>query len=158
MSVGSDFDMLAEADGLAVYLRRVAALADVPVIVARQRDLVADIDEAVAKAAGAAILIALDGWRNVNASSNRTRLELTHSVSVWTAPILWEGAMEESEVLGVLVSAVGMATSVTGDGCERWVTAGGRYIEHPRHRVYEFPAAVMVDLPWPEMVVEDGEE
>lgn len=156
--MSESLDMLKEADHLADQLERFALLADVPIIVARQKDIGTAIDEAVAKAAGAAVLIALDGWQNVNAGSNNTRLELSHSVSLWTAPILYDDqATQESELLGALISAVGTITS-EDDACEKWITSGGRYIAHPRHRIYEFSASLMIDLPMPSLTQEPEPE
>lgn len=145
----SPWDMLAPADALAAHLALVEGLAGVPVIVARQKALKTEIDTAVAKARGAAILIALEGWRNLVPDGGDCHLELEHSVSIWTTPILRRGAIAESELLGLLVAAMQRHQPDPADCGARWETAGGRYVAHPQHRVYEFPAAYRATLPAP---------
>lgn len=148
----SAHDMLAPADALAEYLSTVEGLAGVPVIVGRQKNLATEIDTAVAKAKGAAILIALDGWENVIADSSECHLDLGHSVSIWTTPILRRGAIPESELLGLLVASMQRHQPDPDDCDARWETAGGRYVAHPQHRVYEFAAGYHLPLPEPAIV------
>lgn len=112
-------DLLAPADALAAMLlgetdltgepKRAAAVAKldgVAVIVRRQGDLASMVSEGVGKAAGAAIIIALDGWPAGPSESGSSLLGLRHSISVWTAPLYREGLTPETVVLGALVRAI----------------------------------------------------
>lgn len=143
----SPWDMLAPADALAAHLATVAGLAGIPVIVARQKALKTEIDTAIAKAKGAAIMIVLDGWINVIPESDGCHLKLQHSISIWTAPILRRGAIPESVVMGLLVAAMQRHLPDPDDCDSRWETATGIYVKHPNHRVYSFPADCDFSLP-----------
>jgi len=145
----SDHDMLAPADALAAYLATVEGLADIPAIVGRQKSLKVEIDTAVAKTKGTAILIALDGWRNVVVESSECHLDIEHSISIWTTPILRGGGIPESQLLGLLIAAMQRHQPDMADCDERWETRSGGYVPHSVHRVYEFAASYRLYLPAP---------
>jgi hypothetical protein len=141
------YDMLAPADALADYLAMVEGLSDIPVIVGRQKDLESEINEAVAKATGAAIMISLEGWNVIIPDSSDCHLNAEFSLSIWTTPVLYPGATEESVILGLLISAMQRYTPDPEDCDARWVTSSGAHVQHPDHRVYEFPATYELSLP-----------
>ena len=148
----SDHDLLAPADALAAYLATVDGLSGIDAIVARQKDLATEIDIAVAKESGAAILIALDGWANLIPDSSGCAISLLHSISLWTCPIYRIGMTPEAELLGLLVAALQRYTPDPADCGARWESESGRYIEHPTHRIYEFTATIHHSLPAVDLV------
>lgn len=131
-------DLLAPAEALAAMLRgetdlgddtaraaAVAKLAGVEVIVRRQGDLAAAVSEGVAKSAGAAIIIALDGWADGPQDNGDPFLALRHSISVWTVPIYREGLTPETVVLGALVRAVHAWIPDAATPIYRWRVGAG---------------------------------
>ncbi len=111
---------MAPADALADVLRgvttlgageafrtaAVAQLTGIEIIVKRQGNIDAMIQAAVSQAKGAAILISLEGWDNVPATSGQALLDLRFSISIWTIPAMRAGAISESIALGALVKAI----------------------------------------------------
>lgn len=153
MSDYANHDTLAPADALAAYLRTVAGIGPetgykgIPVIVGRQKDLTSEIDLAVAKATGAAILIAFQDWDDLGSESSHVHLDLNHNISIWTTPVLRTGAVPESQILGLLIAALHRYTPDAEEPGVYWRTGSGMYVKHPKHRVYSFPATIEVVLP-----------
>lgn len=143
----ADFDTLSAADALAGYLRTVSGLAGIDIIVGRQKDLKADIDTAVAKAKGAAVLISMKGWDDIITESARAYIDIEHTISIWTTPILNKRGVAGSIVLGLLISALHRYAPDPDDPDTHWRTFSGGYVEHPTHRVYAFPAFFELTLP-----------
>jgi hypothetical protein len=153
------YDLLAPADALAAYLATVTGLAGVTAMVARQRDLATGIDQAVAQASGAAILIALEGWSDLVPDGSDCHLDIDYSISLWTMPILRaSGSLDESVLLGLLVSAIHRYQPSLTDCQDRWKTSTGRYVPHPKHRIYEFPASYRLTLPAVALTEEEEED
>lgn len=139
--------MLAPADALAIHLATVEGLDEVPIIVGRQQDLRVEIDTAVAKAKGAAILIALEDWDNLVPDGSECHLELQHSISIYTTPILRRNGIPESQLLGLLVAGMQRHQPDPNDCDSMWKTARGQYVFHKKHRIYEFPGICQITLP-----------
>lgn len=59
----------------------------VDVIVYQQRKIAAEVDAAVAKSAGCAIVIMWEGWRTLNANAGRPRLAHRYNICVWSKPV-----------------------------------------------------------------------
>lgn len=143
----SAFDTLAPADALAVYLRTVSGLNAIPVLVGRQKDLTYEIDHAVGLVTGALVLISLEDWDDIVSEGSRAHIDLHHNISIWTTPILNEGGVEESIILGLLISALHRHAPDEEDPDTYWRTGNGGYVKHPDYRVYAFPASIELSLP-----------
>lgn len=143
----SAHDMLAPADALATYLRTVAGLSEITILVGRQMDLAYEIDQAVGLNAGAAVLISLEDWDDLIAEGSLVHLDLAYKVSIWTTPLLNDTGVPESVILGLLVAAVHRYVPDEEDPDTYWRTSGGGYVKHPEHRVYAFPAQIETTLP-----------
>lgn len=130
----------------------VAKLGGVDVIVRRQGDLATMVSEGVAKAAGAAIIIALDGWGEGPPDNGDPFLPLRHSISVWTSPLYREGLIPETVVLGALVRAVHAWIPAAATPIYRWrvgpgATGTGENADTgEQFNVYEFEADFEVTL------------
>lgn len=136
-------DLLSPADALADHLRAQPPLTGVPIIVARQLDLQSTIDQALAKATGAAVLIALDGWRPIAVDGWDRTLTLQHSISVWTQPLLLHPDQRaEPDILSHLIGTIQGHCPDPDQPLWHWTTLSGRYVAHPDYRVYEFPAEI----------------
>lgn len=141
-------DLLAPADALAAMLRTVPQLAGIDVIVDRQQDLGASIDAGVAKAAGAAIVISLDGWGEGPSESGHALLPLRHSIALWTIPVYRDGALPESVALGALVRAVHawIPDPSPGRRIFRWRVGSGAAAGTDMYNIYEFEATYELAL------------
>lgn len=98
MSVPYITNILYTADLLAARLRDLPVLAEIDVIVDRQKDLQNLLQQSMAKVKGAMVLINVLSGQASDASSKMLELDQSMTVSLWGLPILREGAVDVANV------------------------------------------------------------
>ena len=157
----ADHDLLNAADALATALPEMPLLADLPshdgpanlpVLVDRQLDRESEVNREIGKALGATVLIGLEGWNEVDAEDDVVvTLDLRHSISLWTIPVLRDGLLPTSQLLGRLLLSMAaycpQQVDVPGMCCRsRWKRQRGLFMPHKDFLIYEFSASVEVEL------------
>jgi hypothetical protein len=81
-------DLLSAADAMAAHLQSLPELAGVTVIVNRQKDLETEINQAVANASGAALLVEPVSGQPSDRSSKTLVFDNRYMLSLWSLPLL----------------------------------------------------------------------
>lgn len=87
------------SDAIATRLGDVAALAGVDIIVDRQKDLATEVNKAVAKAKGAAIVILWAGSENEDEAAGGPRLACDYEITVVCRPVIRGEATPADELV-----------------------------------------------------------
>jgi hypothetical protein len=79
-------------------------ITDVDVIVYRQKEVNSQVNAAVAKAKGTAIVIVWQGFRTLDANAKKPRLTQTYNITVWSKPIIAGDELKADDVMESIIA------------------------------------------------------
>ena len=105
------------AEAIAAHLATITALADVPVVVNRQKELESELRKALGKQAGCLAVISWAGSPNEDLSADGPLFKSSYTVHLFSRPILRSGQTPADDLMEAMATALH----------DHRLTAGGAY-------------------------------
>lgn len=118
----------------------------VEVIVYRQKKIQSEIDAAVAKAKGTAIVILWQGFRTLEKNAHRPRLAQTYNVSVWSKPIIAGDALTADDVMESILLRLWHWTPTGGHAFGEAEVSDGGLVPDNKFLKYDCEVAIPTTL------------
>jgi hypothetical protein len=117
-----------------------------PILVDRQKNLLSDIQKAVGKTGGTAIVILWQGFTSVDDNAGTPRLLLRYTISVWSKPILTSGDLPADDIMETILRRLWQWLPESGHAFGEMKLKSGGLVPDSRFLIYDCEVSVAVSI------------